>query len=69
MSTPKYQATIKQLPNSANGWFYVVETDEGETHHLRGIGAPDDGAVGDRGTIQYQSSGNLGVYCWSKAAC
>lgn len=61
---PKIPATIHEKPTEKNGWFYVVKTDHDNVFHLRGMGAPKDGNIGDRGTIQYRSGRNFGLYFW-----
>lgn len=60
-------ATITVTPSKENGWCYVIEEDDsGEIHNLRGIGAPRGGAVGDKGTVAYQTGTGFGLWFWSK---
>lgn len=60
-----WQATIKEEACRENGYFYKVVTDDGKPFYLRGMGAPQGGKKGDRGTVTYQTGANFGLYFWS----
>jgi len=64
MAHPQRVAQIKEL--RADG-FWIVEDAQGETHYLRGFGAPTASLdrVGDRGKIQYTIfSSNMAGFAW-----
>ena len=66
MDHPSRPAVIKETPSTKNSWSYVIETDGGETMHLRGLGAPSPGRVGEKGSVQYNVGGSYGLYFWLK---
>lgn len=65
MTTSKRSGMITATPSAANGYKYVVSTDDGDTVYLSGIGAPKNAEVGDVGTVTYQTFRNSGFYAWS----
>lgn len=62
-------AQIVETPTSNNGFSYVVnawfpDRREPEHNYLRGIGAPQNGKVGDWGTISYITEPSMGYFLW-----
>ena len=58
-------AEIIETPTEENGYFYRVHTCIGDAHFLCGLGTPQDGHVGQRGTIQYKAGACSGQYFWA----
>lgn len=66
MNSKTEKGTITETPSQENGWFYVVDTDDGNRRFLQGIGAPKEGEVGDRGTLKYTTGAGFGLWFWTK---
>ena len=70
---PLIRVRIIEIPSAANGNSYLVEeTDQcivggpRRQYHLRGIGAPADGQLGDMGTIQYRNTSSYGLFFYQQ---
>jgi len=68
MDHPVRAGEIAETPSKENAFCYLIVTDDGQRISLRGLGAPKGGAVGDRGTVQYQRGAGFGLYFWSPEA-
>ena len=63
---PSYPATIVQEPHPVNGYFYVVDREDGERLYLRISTGPGQPKVkeGTKGHVFYRSGKGYGLWVW-----
>jgi hypothetical protein len=61
---------IIRVACAGSQWRWVIDTDDGERHYLLGVffcgpRSPQEGEVGDCGTMTYRSGASFGFWFWT----